>query len=386
MNNQKNTHQKHATISRPSFGQFGRHEWAFLGAPCGLLQSFTKAIIDQLADSYRLAYIDADHKSAEDGEADSHLLQQGVFAQYTDKIDYHRLDWKGSVDHFRFRQLFNDQDAVLVNGNHFKAAQQVVFIDPRKKDSLHRKRERLTDVRAFVLAHGQTDIYDFLKTTVPAWEHIPKISIDAPNLVAQLIDQHLTAAVAPLNGLVLAGGKSQRMGSDKALLDYHGQPQQEYMYRLLDNYCAATFLSVRPDQAQKEQAFPTLGDTFTGLGPFGAILSAFRYAPDHAWLITAVDLPLVDESVLEQLLSQRNPSKLATAFHNPATGFPEPLITIWEPRAYPQLLQFLAQGYSCPRKVLINTAIEQLTIDQPKALKNVNCPKDYEEVLKLIKK
>ena len=36
-----------------------------------------------------------------------------------------------------------------------------------------------------------------------------------------------------MNGLVLSGGQSSRMGTDKALIDYHGIPQYAYVYDLL---------------------------------------------------------------------------------------------------------------------------------------------------------
>ncbi len=377
-------HQKHTKLQRSKYGRFGRREWAFLGAPCGLIQSFTGAVIEQLGDGYRLAYLDADH-AGDEAEATDTRLAKGAVVQYTDKISHHRFEWSGQSGPFQFRPLFDGCDALLINGNHFEAAQQIVFIDPRKEESLQRKLDRLTDVQAFVLAHGQNDIYDFLKEAVPNWAELPKVSIDAPGLIAQIIGQQLEAAIVPLNGLVLAGGKSQRMGQDKALLDYHGMPQQEHLYQLLSECCADTFLSLRPEQDEPPFEVSVIRDTFTGLGPMGAILSAFRQAPDSAWLVVAVDLPLVDAAVLDELIGQRNPSKVATAFHNPATDFPEPLIAIWEPRAYPVLLQFLAQGYSCPRKVLINSDMESVEIDNPIVLRNANRPEDVEAIRKLMK-
>ncbi len=56
---------------------------------------------------------------------------------------------------------------------------------------------------------------------------------------------------------------------------------------------------------------------------------------------------------------------------NDSTGFPDPLITLWEPRAYPVMLEFLGLGYSCPRKVLINSDVEIVHGDQ-EWLTNVN--------------
>jgi molybdenum cofactor guanylyltransferase len=61
--------------------------------------------------------------------------------------------------------------------------------------------------------------------------------------------------------------------------------------------------------------------------------------------------------------------------------FPEPLITIWEPRAYPLLLQFLSQGYSCPRKVLINSDVELLQVPDVQAIQNVNYPEQRDAAM-----
>jgi len=61
------------------------------------------------------------------------------------------------------------------------------------------------------------------------------------------------------------------------------------------------------------------------------------------------------------------------------------LVTIWEPRSYPLLLQFMAQGYSCPRKVLLNSPIELLVTENAQALENVNKPDELQRALGRIK-
>ncbi|MGZ3929785.1 MAG: hypothetical protein ACXVJG_22695, partial [Mucilaginibacter sp.] len=84
------------------------------------------------------------------------------------------------------------------------------------------------------------------------------------------------------------------------------------------------------------------------------------------------------------LIEQRKTSAVATAFNSPDNEFPEPLITIWEPKSYPILLAFLAQGYSCPRKALINNEVNLLKSPNPEALTNVNTPEDLEKVKRTI--
>jgi molybdopterin-guanine dinucleotide biosynthesis protein A len=118
-----------------------------------------------------------------------------------------------------------------------------------------------------------------------------------------------------------------------------------------------------------------------GLGPFGAILSAFQADPNAAWLIIACDLPFVDKSALSQLISSRNSSKIGTAFYNEVTHFPDPLFTIYEPKAYATMLQFLALGYACPRKVLINADTEIIQPENSRILQNVNTPEERKAII-----
>lgn len=383
-------HQKHAAITRPSYGHFARQEWALIGAPCGVIKKLAFALIERLKDQYQIGYVDADHAGVDaesaTGRDPQSAMAHGARQEYTDKIGYHRFDLETELNPFFFRQYFNAQDAVLVNGNHFEAKKQIVLIDPRKEASLQKKLDRLKDVACIVLTDDATPVYPFLE------EHLqgqlpPIFQIQDEAAIARFLQENIQKAQAPLYGLVLAGGRSTRMGQDKSLINYHGKAQREYMADLLSSFCAKTFISCRTDQVEEiGGGYQPIADTFLGLGPYGAILSAFREHPDAAWLVIACDLPHLDAETLEQLVRKRNSSKVATTFKSPFDQFPEPLVTIWEPRSYSILLQFMAQGYTCPRKVLLNAPIELLVAENEVALENVNKPEELEKAFGKIKK
>lgn len=189
----------------------------------------------------------------------------------------------------------------------------------------------------------------------------------------------------PLNGLVLAGGKSVRMGRAKDALHWHGKEQKYHAADLLKPFCDEVFISCRQDQLTDFDAdYSALTDTFLNMGPFGGILSALRSQSDKAWLVVACDLPLLDENALQLLTENRDPQKVATTFESPFDGLPEPLITIWEPKSYPLLLNFLGVGTTCPRKVLINNDVLILKPQNPDALMNVNTPEDAKKAQELL--
>ncbi|MCP3932106.1 MAG: NTP transferase domain-containing protein [Bacteroidetes bacterium] len=381
----KRRHQKHAKIVRPDVGIFGRQEYAIIGTPCNNIKSLVSTIIEALSDKHKIGYVDADHKKEGSSDNFTDAFQVGASVEYTDKISHHQLNSKTQPTLYQFKSFFNEMDAVFVNGNHFKAVRQIVVVDPKKEESLQRKLNRLNNVQLILLPEGTDEVFPFLKNHIQNIKNIPVLRLEDTTQIIQFFKEKLEAAVPPLFGLVLAGGKSQRMGQDKGLVDYHGKPQRDYLTDLLSEVCLGTCLSCREDQVKdlhlKSLALP---DTFTGLGPYGAILSAFREFPNNAWLVVACDLPLIDKTTLQFLIKHRNPAKIATTFHNPATGFPEPLITIWEPKSYSVLLQYLAQGYSCPRKALINSDVQLLNAPNPEVLKNVNYPEELKEIRQLL--
>jgi molybdopterin-guanine dinucleotide biosynthesis protein A len=192
--------------------------------------------------------------------------------------------------------------------------------------------------------------------------------------------------MAPIKGLVLVGGKSTRMGTDKSELNYFGKPQKEVAKELLEHNNLETFYAVKDlSTSGKETIGPAqeICDKFLNLGPFGGICSAFQKDPNAAWFVLATDLPFVNDTVVKLLLKHRNPSKAATAIKGKGNQFAEPLITIYEPKAYPILLQYLAQGYSCPRKMLINSEVEIVEIETS-LIRNINTPEAFEDAKKEI--
>ena len=187
----------------------------------------------------------------------------------------------------------------------------------------------------------------------------------------------------PLNGLVLAGGKSVRMGYDKGAIKWHGKEQRYYMAGLLKDICDEVFISCRAEQQNGiDPNYKVLADTYTGVGPYGAILTALKAQPDKAWLVTACDLPLLDLATLQYLVQHRDTTAIATTFESPFDSLPEPLITIWEPASFSVLLASLSEGLTCPRKVLIKNK-EQVKIlmpPDPNALMNANTTEDAQKV------
>jgi len=203
----------------------------------------------------------------------------------------------------------------------------------------------------------------------------------------------MTLAAAQVYGLILAGGSSSRMQRDKAALEYRGQAQLDRVFDLVALHVPRVFVSVREDQTRDPTRArrPLIVDSAvlaqdaaaagaTG-GPSIGIRSALGAFPDVAWLVVACDLPFLSGTALKQLLTQRDPGRLATAFLSTHDGLPEPLCAVWEPAAAPALAEHQRAGRNCPRKFLINHPVKLLEPEDRRALDNINTPAEYAAAL-----
>ena len=179
-----------------------------------------------------------------------------------------------------------------------------------------------------------------------------------------------------IKGLILAGGKSSRMGSDKSVINYHGEPQREFLFNLLGKFCHEVFLSCKSSDGIPAYLNPVT-DQYTVESPLNGILSAFKLHPTSAWLTVAVDMPRIDEKAIRFLIENRDTTKVATCFWDSDGKFPEPLFTIWEPTAHALLVKFFEQGNIGPRQFLKSNDIKIINAPDIKILTNINSLEEF---------
>jgi molybdopterin-guanine dinucleotide biosynthesis protein A len=374
------------TLTRPDIpasGSFGRNEYAFMGSPCPVIQQLCLKLITGLSATYKTAYVDADHRSGQTSLIpNKQVMNSGGLFELTNKLDYFQLNLRKELNQYDHRAMMNEADLVLVNGNHFEASRQILILDPVKFDSLSRNIAKLKKVELVLTTEKTSDLPLFLKDYLPDYESIPILSVSNTTEIEAFITRQMSANTAPIRGLILAGGKSSRMGTDKSHLVYDGVTQSERISLLMQELNIPCFFSCRDEQKATFSGEENLiTDTFLGMGPMGGILSAFRSQPDTAWLVMATDMPLLSSKTIDYLLLNRRSSAVATAIINGDSGDPEPLVAIWEPKSYQVLLNFLGQGVTSPAFVLKNSDTHLIQAPAQVELQNVNTPEDYQSVI-----
>jgi molybdopterin-guanine dinucleotide biosynthesis protein A len=178
-------------------------------------------------------------------------------------------------------------------------------------------------------------------------------------------------SVPGINGLILAGGKSARMGWDKSLMVIHNQPQRLHLFAVLKPFCQNVYLSCKHAQSVPSNLNP-IPDRYEADSPLNGILSAFDQDPNSAWLTVAVDMPLIDHGTVAFLIKHRDPTKSATCFTDSEGSKPEPLLTIWEPSCLSFLHAFHKNGNISPRDFLLTSDINLLAPPDKTVLTNIN--------------
>ncbi len=336
-------------------------------------------LIEMFSKRLTVGYIKHDaHQFSMDREnKDTFLAMQAGASQIAISSPHKTALLTKNQEHdFFFKHNYIDCDAVIIEGYKARLCSKILMWSGSDEDQALLKRYQ-SDSQHNLLAIVGTD------ETGPAVENIPYFQRDNTKGIYHFINQFWEEKISkiPLYGLVLTGGKSTRMGTDKGALNYHGKSQIAYLYELLSKVTDQTFVSCRADQTTSEHIknYRTIEDRFLDFGPTGGILSAFHKYPYASWMVVACDMPFINLETITDLVNNRNPYRLATCFYNGEKKWPEPLCAIYEPKAMLKLGHYLSIGKPCPRKVLMNSRIQCLDLNNQNALNNINTPSEFKE-------
>lgn len=158
---------------------------------------------------------------------------------------------------------------------------------------------------------------------------------------------------------LLMGGRSSRMGRPKGLLRAGGRTLLERTFATLSDVTHHTVLIGQGDLPAALGHEIRLADVQGVPGPLGGMLAAFRWAPDCAWIITAVDMPFMSVEACRWLLKQRRPGAWAVLPRLSDNGRVEATAALYEPMIFDYAESLAQRGVS---------ALQAIG-DHPKAIK-----------------
>lgn len=191
----------------------------------------------------------------------------------------------------------------------------------------------------------------------------------------------VASAAWPVTGFVVAGGRSRRMGRDKALLPWAGTTLLDHAIRRLQAVVPDVALLAGEPTRYADRSLPVVADSLSDAGPLAGVLAGLDHAAGGGGLFLAVDVPFVPEALLRQLLhSVHGYDAVVPA----SVAGPEPLCAVYGPACREPIRRRLVAGerkMTCfwpdVRVRLLEIRFE-MGFGEPEALfLNVNSPDDY---------
>ncbi len=143
-------------------------------------------------------------------------------------------------------------------------------------------------------------------------------------------------------GVLLAGGKSSRFGSNKALAELKGKPLICHAAELLDSLFAETLLVTNTPADYAFLDWPMTGDIFQDAGPLAGIHAALKQVTSEQIFVVGCDMPLVQESLIQRLCSHEKKWDAVVPQLNKGL---EPLCALYNKNCLPVIEENLQKGH-----------------------------------------
>ncbi len=184
-----------------------------------------------------------------------------------------------------------------------------------------------------------------------------------------------------ISGFILAGGKSRRMGTDKALMLIQDETLLARMIGLIEPFCEPIAISGQR-MAYSSYKIDQIPDVFADCGPISGLFSCLKHTSTDWNLFVSVDVPFVNDELIRFLIAHIGESDCIVPRHD--SGI-EPLVGLYHRKAIPKLEEMILKGDFKLMNVLskLNTLYldcNHLTKKIPKLFHNLNTPDDFKSV------
>ena len=183
-------------------------------------------------------------------------------------------------------------------------------------------------------------------------------------------------------GFVVAGGRSLRMGSDKALLPWGGTDLLDHAIARLGLVTADVRILCGPVPRYLDRSVPVVTDGIADAGPLAGVLAGLAAAPARSALVLAVDLPLVPVALLARLAALQAEADAVVPFSNRG---PEPLCALYGPGCLGPIHDRVAAGDLGMTSFWPDVRVRRVTPDEiacfgdpGRLFRNLNTPGDVD--------
>ena len=188
-----------------------------------------------------------------------------------------------------------------------------------------------------------------------------------------------------INGYILAGGKSSRMGTDKGLLDFKGQPIVQTIIEQLQPAVGSVII-VSNNTAYGKFGLEVIPDLIKDKGPAGGIHAALSHSNSEQLFIVSCDMPFITSEAVKSIILKAFRAQITLPLYH---GKTEPLFGIYSKECLPLWENLIRQEKIKLQEMVISFNLLEINVDQndlfpASFFTNINDEGDFKKALKLL--
>ncbi len=193
-----------------------------------------------------------------------------------------------------------------------------------------------------------------------------------------------------VTGIILAGGKSSRMGKDKGLCEFNGKALVEYAIEALKPICGNLIISANynPEKYSAYQ-LPVIADEIKNIGPMGGIYTCLKKSETEHNIVLSCDTPFVGTLLLKHILENVEKEQIVAPSHH--TFLIEPLSAYYSTNVLAEIKDSIDKKDYKLINLFKKVRFKSVLVDglmlfyNDNSFMNINCPSDLEEAENIIK-
>lgn len=206
-------------------------------------------------------------------------------------------------------------------------------------------------------------------------------SLDLPDMIIRKIAWLSGARPSPATAIILAGGKSKRMGTDKALLEIDGTSMVKRLYNFLSPLFDTILISVG-FESNLSLPFPAdniIRDIEIGNGPLMGIYSTLLASPTSINFIIACDIPEIHVTLLQTLLASSEENEISVPSFSECQY--EPLFAVYKKKVSSKAKKVLDMNKRKITSLFSECKTAIIPVPDNSWYVNLNTPGDYHDYL-----
>ncbi len=194
----------------------------------------------------------------------------------------------------------------------------------------------------------------------------------------------MNCAGRPASLIILAGGKSARMGADKAGLPLPGGTLIGHVLGQVEDMFDEILISVSRGQAVDAPGCRTVEDAAPGQGPMAGILAGLKAAKNDLCAVLACDIPDVDTGFLRDLVGMARDFDIVVPVS--PEGLCEPLFAVYRRSIIPEIETLIRARDLSILTLFERCRTRKVVLKDSGWLRNLNTPEDYRQYLRDLRK